>query len=220
MTTRSEAEKAAVKHTLAEREYESVFYSWLNTLEKLSPNRFWQLLEHYRRLVFTATRYDTELAADEFFRLALVKAADPVQYSLDEACRFAITYEITVSRLTRYFDRSNKGIEFGRTDDSYHDLMDSLPLAGRNFYRTAKAGGFHTLKQVEACIKTNVVPSLVKRILNGENYNVTFLREKAAEFFTSSDAVVKKIRQIDDDRKSSDDQNWHEAMQRASGETL
>jgi hypothetical protein len=173
----------------------------LESIEPLEDGRFWDLLKHYRSEVIQYVMLygrDTESAADEFFRKSTFGSMRGVDWNFDEAMAFIAAYEIKVKSLYQpLFD-----IVEGRGDDGYGDLLDSLPLAGRETYEKCLTRKFFDNEEFEDFVKhsaqtiitkhcssgfqldTNkVVIKFQKHILNGENYNRMKLREQAEKFF-------------------------------------
>jgi rubrerythrin len=118
--------------------------------------------------------------------------------------RFAKTYERKAASLYKPLFE----VAEGRGDDSYGDLLDNLPLIGREAYEKALNGYFgneEALKDaaregfkdaVTASLRcswskteptkeeiTKRVERLVSHIFSGENYNRTALNEKGREVF-------------------------------------
>lgn len=189
---RQNAVMAASNLQFAREDYQTGFRKWMSTMDKLPAPRFWELCKLYSALAIS--RLNTESGADEFFRLALVGSSEGAT-SFEEAIRFALTYSIVVNNITRYFDKSNKGVIWGRGDDSFGDVMDNLPLVGKEFYQTAKRSRFQNISEVEAEVSKAVQgnPKYMKFIMYGENYNRTNLEEKAAEFFISTNEVQEWV---------------------------
>jgi hypothetical protein len=142
-------ELAIAKHT-ADVTYHEGFRAYMDDLDCLNDDRFWDILNKFRSLL-NRKRLSTTLAVDELFRLAnetdLVAQAEEYQergidvgdnnYSTLETIRFAKTYRVKAAALYKpLFD-----VIEGRGDDSYGDLLDNLPLMGQDMYKQLIGNG-------------------------------------------------------------------------------
>jgi len=102
-----------------------------------------------------------------------------IHISLDDIQRMLVTWrEITLDLFDPLFEPAERG------DDSYNDLLDTLPLAGEEFYQNALKKTFDSNKELhEAVGKAVNNPFLKKTILNGENYFRRELRNAITTYF-------------------------------------
>lgn len=162
----------------------------------LTDDRFWALQPVFRSEVckfrFNYGRSNgVEQAARELFRKPLAgDFDDSPTYTLDEAVQFAKTWPSIQNRLYRpLFD-----VVQDRGDDAYGDLLDSLPLAGREVVEKAIAGDFANERQFESAVLEGCAgdETLAKFILHGENYAAMALADAARDAF-AADAWSQKI---------------------------
>ncbi|MDP6717947.1 MAG: hypothetical protein QGF59_04820, partial [Pirellulaceae bacterium] len=125
-----------------------------------------------------------EQAAGEFFRKPLANDFGKAPtYSLEEAISFAKSWQGWRGRLYEpLFD-----VVEDRGDDAYGDLLDALPLAGRDLVGKAQAGEFGNQQQFDAAVLEGYGGNdqLAKLILHGENYVAMSLCDGAQEYFAA-----------------------------------
>ena len=193
--------QAARAFCRARRTYHTQFRDYFQCqVQTLNTDRFWQLQSVFAYEVYNSRfGYDrtngVEQAAGEFFRkpsaghFAAYGRRDVPVYTLDEAVRFARTWRHITNQLYQpLFD-----VVSDRGDDAYGDLLDSLPLAGRDIVgRALRAGGRNStglsgnaqLEQAvtQACIEQDRC-EFAELILHGENYISMHLAEAAQKYF-------------------------------------
>lgn len=117
--------------------------------------------------------------------------SSPVAWEL--AVRFLNKYEEVKSTLhKKCYDL--RGLERG--DDGYGDLMDSLPLAGKDIVDGLMNDDIATYKQLQEAFTLKNDQPLKKFILNGENYICMKLEEKLQEAYL---AVSRDLEDDDED---------------------
>ena len=174
--------------------YERSFRQYFEgNVDCLTEERFWQLqpvlVADVWQFRFAYGRTNgVEHAAGEFFRKPRIEDFRGLDgehvpaYSLEEATRFAKTWR----ELTRRLYQPLFDVVRGRSDDAYGDLLDSLPLAGREVVNAALTRQFTTNTHFEdsvrfACRRRK---ELGPFILQGENYVATALFDAAQESFS------------------------------------
>jgi len=198
--------QAARDFRRAQETYHEEFKNYFRSqVEPLDVDRFWQLQPVFVQLVcdyrFGYDRTNgVEQAAEEFFRKPYAGdfksygGPDVPVYSLDEAVRFARTWE----QITEQLHQPLFDVDTDRSDDGYGDLLDTLPLTGRavvdHALKTGDApgSGFTNNAEIEravsrACVKDGW-PRLAGLILQGENHIGMFLAEAAENYFALSTA--------------------------------
>lgn len=161
-------------------------------MQGLYGDRFWQLLsvfqDEVRAFRFVMRRSDgVARAADEFFRKPYAghfqasSGKTVPEYSFDEAVQFARTWTEIVNRLYPAL----VGVVTNRSDDTFGDLLDSLPLLGRELVAKAVEGEFGKMRQLVRAVSVKCqeleVPSAF--VLHGENYVASSLYEAARDYF-------------------------------------
>jgi len=172
------------------------------SLELLTDDEFWSILPRYRKEVLSSIvgGRDTEASAHNLSCRMELRGEEKASIYM----RFAKTYEAKSAALYKPLFETVEG----RGDDGYGDLLDSLPLIGREAYEKALNGYFgneEALKDaaregfkeaVTASLRcswskteptkeeiTKRVERLVSHIFSGENYNRMALSEKGREVF-------------------------------------
>lgn len=170
----------------AEERYSNAFYSWANGVATLKPGLFWREIRRLRSIWEERRRHGRapDDAADEYLRQAQCESEE----RFAEAVHFAVSYRRCSAALSKACGKVLEGWERG--DDSFGDLMDSLPLAGRDVFKRIKKGEFFVedenedevvnLEDLEAAVHS-AAPKVADLILNGENYWASNLEEKARE---------------------------------------
>jgi len=206
-------ELAIAKHT-ADVTYHEGFRAYMDDLDCLNDDRFWDILNKFRSLL-NRKGLSTTLAVDELFRLATETDADVGEnnYSTLEAIRFAKTYRVKAAVLYKpLFD-----VIEGRGDDSYGDLLDNLPLMGQDMYKQLIGDGeksnYGNHSVFESAVKdvilieeeNRMTPALEdrmrKHILQGENYNGLRLAEQAERRFIFYCINVERVSITDKGRE-------------------
>jgi hypothetical protein len=157
---------------------------WHVGVEPCPDETGWKMLELFRNTVqkyrFRLQRKEQgiEQAAWELFRLELVGDAD---YQFDDAVGFVKWYEA----LTHKVGRAIGGL-FDFHGDSFGDLIDSFPLAGRELVQRALAThpkserprreGFLEERELHDAVREKLGPDWHKLICAGENYVVHALQ--------------------------------------------
>ena len=183
----------------AKQAYEAAFRDhFVHEVTLLVADRFWELqsvlAREVRQFYFVYGRTNgIEMAAEELCRKPLANdyhcLGDGVvpSYSLEEAVRFAKHWEDLKRRLYQpLFD-----VVEDRSDDGYSDLLDALPLAGRDIAEKALAREFANHGQFERAVKKACPDDwLSGLILNGENYIGMRLYD-AAKDAVATQAIAK-----------------------------
>ena len=184
---------AATAYRAAEQNYHAAFRDYFDgEITPLPEDRFWQLQRVFVREVVTyrfgyGRSNGVEQAARELFRKPLADDFhgrgddDAPRYSLREAIQFARSWRELSRRLYRpLFD-----VVEGRGDDAYGDLLDALPLAGREVVHKSLDHAYGNHRQFEQDVRDACgdQPRLAELILHGENYVAMALMEAAQEYF-------------------------------------
>jgi hypothetical protein len=198
--TKKDAVKAARAFSSAQMQYTKTFREYLASLEPLPEERFWEMVDIYHHLIIrNMEKFSvSEMAAHELFRVphADSRKIRPTgvrrssKYTFDEALRFANDWGTYKSAL---YNPLFEIVE-NRSDDSYGDLLDNLPLLGPKFYARCLKKEFSNGTNFEnaAAIVANVcagpygmeaADQYRRFVLDGENYNSMMLKDKAEEFF-------------------------------------
>jgi hypothetical protein len=179
------------------RAYEQAFRAFFDDhVGHLPTDRFWELAWVLRnevyRFRFGYGRTDgVTYAADEFFRKPYAGdfgssggSLEPT-YTLDEAIQFAKTWRHVKGQ---FYDALFNVVE-NRGDDAYGDLLDALPLAGRDVSQKALDHEFANNRQFEQAVRDACQArgqgDLADLILHGENYVATALFDAASRFFAT-----------------------------------
>lgn len=174
----------------AETEYNTAFRQYLSDeLSDLPDDRFWQLQPALRQEVlrfrFSHARTNgVEQAAREFFRKPLAGDFSGVEYTMEDAIRFAKTWRSVSRRLYEpLFD-----VVKDRGDDAYGDLLDAVPLAGREVVEKSIRREFGNHEQFDAAVLNGCDGDQrpCELILRGENYVGMSLADAAREYFAFS----------------------------------
>jgi hypothetical protein len=194
------AQDAAWHLKIAQDAYEGATVHLEHSLDVLPPDEFWPLVHAYRMEVFQAKRNgrDSKHAADCF--RCHMHGDENVGLLL---LRMSKTWSETRRPLYKALDK----ITSGRGDDSYGDLLDSMPYAGRDVYEKILSGHFANEGEIREAVREalrepvresmvsrwqpNVtdekieagIDSAIKLIFSGENYNSMFLANEGKRAF-------------------------------------
>jgi hypothetical protein len=131
--------EATVNYLTWQHKAQLHFLRFMSGVQAIPVNdRFWKLLDHFRTLVKrNLNRKEGQPVADaarEFFRLALVTQAplEADEYLMEEALQWFQGYQV----LTRQLDRALADL-YDFHGDSFGDLIDSMPLGGRELCERA-----------------------------------------------------------------------------------
>ena len=151
--------QAAITYVQSQSTYHDAFRDYFaNQVDRLTPDRFWELQRVFRhdvcRYRFGYDRSNgVEQAARELFRKPFANdfsgcgEAVP-EYSIDEAVQFAKTW----SELKRQLYAPLFDVIDGKGDDAFGDLLDALPLAGRDVVRKSIDGEFSSNEAFEQAV--------------------------------------------------------------------
>jgi hypothetical protein len=167
------------------------FLQFMHGLQPMPLNdRFWKLLDHFRELVrCNLDRKRSEPiahAAREFFRLALVikPPLEGDEYLMEEALQWFQGYKA----LKHQLDKALSDLyEFH--GDSFGDLIDSMPLGGRELceraLRTNPRDGDGFLNEGEVSDAIKALPQPWRRLVPDEIYVGSTLEESAQKSLVS-----------------------------------
>jgi hypothetical protein len=155
----------------------------------LSQDRFWQLQVVFTKQVcqfrFGYERTNgVEQAASEFFRISTQSLHNSkVEYTYEEAVSFVASWK----RVVRDLYVPLYEVVTDRSDDAYSDLLDALPLVGRDVVDQLLSRRFHTNTEFEEAVTKSCQQQGYERladlILHGENYVAMSLYETARHSF-------------------------------------
>jgi len=184
----------AIAHRTGKEQYSTAFRDYFaNQVTELPEDRFWELQAVFQRDVCTfrfgyKRTNGVDQAAREFFRKPLADDFGKYDsYSPEEAISFAKSWDGWRQKLYQpLFD-----VVEDRGDDAYGDLLDALPLAGRDLVSKALAGEFGNQRQFDAAVQEGCGGNdqLAKLILHGENYVGMSLADAAQEYFAATQGV-------------------------------
>ena len=173
-------------------------------LDPLTDAEFWSVLAIYRNEVLSSIRGGRKSDASAHNLQCRMESRGEQKAAL--YMRFAKTYGIKAAALYKPLFE----VVEGRGDDSYGDLLDNLPLIGREVYDKAIEGYYGnenalkeaTAEALEAPVRKTLserqhrptpvvlaertkdtIDKLLEYIFGGENYNETSLNEKGREVF-------------------------------------
>ena len=153
------------------------FRAFLEKQKPLSAERFWELLPLFCNEILGQYQLNLKNATYEFFRKPVCDRQ--VSYTLDEAIRFVVTYRQMVDAL--YEPLFN--VITNRGDDSYGDLLDAMPLAGRVVYEKCLNKYYGNNAAVDTAVADHR-PKLANFILHGENYIRMTLQDAASDRYS------------------------------------
>lgn len=152
--------------------YENAYWEFRKSINPLALPKFWQMVSVLKELVYERKDQDdpAENAVDEFFRLAhvAIPGRDRQEHTNEYTFADCIAFSVRWDDLNLYdalFD-----IVEGKSDDSYGDLIDSLPFAGEKFILRCQQRGFKNFDEFKSVLKKTVGAWWYEYIYDGENY--------------------------------------------------
>ncbi len=192
----------------AKKAYKAAFEAYKTAAPELSAARFWELVEAFRKLIAQCLRGRdrgaAKQAAQEFTRRAWVGMEPFAPDSLAEVAAFARRYAALSDELGAAFDAVQERLELERSDDAYSDLLDALPLAGKNVCERVLKKKFATNAEFEKAVRAATLangPAIGRFILEGENY-IDHCLDKALRHYLECrvrDALREKGKAVDAD---------------------
>lgn len=187
------ARQAAIALSDARKTYEEAFRALKRDVEQLPDDELWDNIDELAlRFVPRHPAQDSKAVAHNwFYGLRMTRSFDLALWFV----RFAKSYRFLAN------NKLAQGLDFvDRGSDSFGDLLDALPLAGRDVYEKACEGYFGSEKALEDAIKAAFeakfaeagfagpfaaknVKKAVGIVLNGENYVAMGLEDVARENF-------------------------------------
>jgi hypothetical protein len=179
---------------------------YIHNVEPLPEEEFWTLLPKLQNDIttFIKLKRDTKVGCNEFVRYSCF-CSIPYNFSWDSkpeddrnrnlkgwktAAQFLTSYRKLTSKIYKAIDKMS-GLERG--DDSFGDLCDSLPLAGKDVISKILSKDIVTYKHLDraldtACYMTNSEMDMVEKwkkfILHGENYICMSLENALTEYYS------------------------------------
>lgn len=203
--------KAAIARNKANEEYKSAFRAEMRSLKPMTDEDFLATMDVFIDCMVDARKHkrDVESAVDHLragcvFDLnwgceapdVFADCSEPVRWEL--MARFVKRYEILKATLSKKLWEL-PGLSRG--DDSYGDLIDSLPLAGRAVMDGIFKDDIANYKQLEKALADNPLKDF---ILHGENYIEMALERMLEKAFLS---VARDME--DDDEEDRPRENPH-----------
>ena len=185
--------EAASQFRAAQENYHVAFGDYFaNEVTSLPDDQFWQLQQVFVREVVTfrfsyGRTNGIDQAARELFRKPLASdfngrgTGEVPRYSMHEAIQFAKTWR----ELTRRLYQPLFDVVEDRGDDAYGDLLDALPLSGRDVIEKSLAKEIGNCGQFEQAVRDvcKECPQMAELILHGESYIASSLCDAAREYF-------------------------------------
>ena len=188
----------------ANKAYKTAVSAEMRSLKPMDPEEFWETLACLASNL-KAGKTSVDSAMHNFMCNAVYQSYGTCPPCFDElskhfawelACRFLRKYEEVKATLSKKM-HDMKGLDRG--DDGYGDLMDSLPLAGRDIVDAIMSDDIANYKQLEKALgEVHEKHSLKKFILDGENYITMKLEEALVK------AYLSVVRDIDDEGYSEE----------------
>lgn len=177
--------KAAKAKAKAESNYEKAWRRARTDTPRLDVDRFWDIMEYFREKVLY-DRYDaSKYATDELFRRCICDQLEVngTKVTFDELVMFLENYNAVEAALRDALWE----VVTDKSDDSYGDLCDSLPIVGREGVAkllSASPDFGHDNNTVisvidESCPKDFDPAKWRKFIWDGENYFEMMFEEAA-----------------------------------------
>ena len=190
---RKRARMAGIAAQASKLAYSNAFDEFYDLLDPLEPDKFWAIIAPFRIEIINYLSAGVEHAAWEIFRKVLRNKS---AYSVEDLIQFSKTYygiKATTSEAL-YEGRMDKG------GDGLDDLIDSLPLAGREVHEKAAKGFYGTIEALEEAVLEAVIgeEKLMKFICHGENYIAMKLKEAAQKAFRSQSMHLLRDDAIDE----------------------
>jgi hypothetical protein len=189
----------AKRYTKINRDYEDNMREFIRTVEPMDDKDFWDVLEYFAKEVrsrmgyvaynpFKSAAHNTMIYIEG---QAEALSATPVQ-AWEMSARFVAAYAKWTEVLSKKcWDMP--GVE--KSDDSYGDWIDALPLAGHKVIFGIMEDYIANYKQVDKALDTHS-PNLKERIQEGENYVLSNLEDQVIKRF--SYAVAQEDRPTED----------------------
>jgi hypothetical protein len=169
----------------AEAVFNTHFEEFWNGLTPLESDEFWVILEKYQGLFFS--RKNAEWASWELMRSCW---CGKKEFDAMQAISFAKTYPILCNLLYAEMD---DWIE-DYSDDGFSDLLDMLPLAGREIRKKILDKEIRSLDGLEQELKEKFTEKEVRSILRGENYNRLSLHEAAQKLIRLAGEEILEVK--------------------------
>lgn len=170
--TKTDMMALASKFSLLKEEYEKQARTYINSIAPMGDDEFWSLaptlLQQVSRL------RDSDRGCDEFSRSMIFMGGDEMA-NWEKVAAFSKTYAKVSANLSRHLFES----DLDRGDDSFSDLCDSLPLAGRDVYDLIMAKE----RWSTSALENTVGAAHRKFICHGENYIRMFLSDNLVKWF-------------------------------------
>lgn len=160
----------------------------------MSDEEFWNFIDTLNANI-KRFKFNSEKAVNEAVRSSLFTTCtlgwQQHSFGDDELKNWHLVAKISNKYQSLKFHLWEKAdalrLEHFRGDDSMSDLIDSLPLAGKEVVNGIISGNIDSEKHFKEMIE----PDLRKVVLSGENYIAQILEECLVRFFTTIAMQVK-----------------------------
>jgi len=188
----------ARRYNKVTKDYYDTVAEYVNTCEPMNPAIFWGYLDRLAKNIEERKDYMGNPIKSGIHNTFLeIRNSDETRTPLEKWVRcayFVAAYNGIVDKLdSKCFDMS--GVE--KSDDSYGDWVDALPLAGKKVVNALLHNAFGHYDEVFDAVEQDRV-LLWKLIMDGENYVRSELQKKLIKNF--ADAVASE-----DHTKNSED---------------
>jgi hypothetical protein len=173
----------AIRYAKLQRDYERSTRTYVRDCEPMDTDLFWEFLEYFADQIRSRKHYKGD-AVKEAAHNTMIKIVDRLNHDahLNQWLRCA-------QFLAAYRHWSNKlhikcedmpGVQ--KSDDSYGDWTDALPLGGYKLAFGIMEGDIANYRQVGEALKIHR-PNLKDMIQNGENYVKMSLEDQVIQRF-------------------------------------
>lgn len=185
-----ELTKLSLEKKKLDEKHQKAGWALRHEVEPMPLPEFWECVETLRKSLMSRQRGRWGWNLESAFWNIRVSKPQMTLY------RFAKRWKLIADSLRDPL--GDMKLEY-RGDDSWGDLIDASPLLGETIYNQLLKGTYKTEKELMSSFNTYCIMKqdgkyldvvqknadhMVRSVLNGENYFVTKLHEKALEAFT------------------------------------
>lgn len=180
-------EKAA-----ADQAYESAICAHLRTFKPMDTGQFWKVIDQLQaNIVKRLSHGGVKAAAHNLLCDQVYRHPEEEQMGAwEDMARFLACYEVVKNNLSIKMD-DMPGLDRG--NDSYSDLIDSLPLAGQKIMMAIIVDDIANGKQLEAALADHPLATF---ILHGENYVTMTFKQGLLKAFVSVSREYEEERKL------------------------
>jgi len=163
--------------------YHRAMFNYVREMEPMPPELFWEYLEEFAKGLRSRLAYETGSPVQEAAHNLILEITRKHEGQQLEGWLVAAAFLAQYRKVKNVLNKAcNDMPGVGKSDDSYGDWIDALPLAGKQTVLAILDGSLPHYTHVDDAVQSHT-PNLHNLIMNGENYIASRFEDKLVEHF-------------------------------------